>query len=154
MSFTRIACAFGAAVLGAAQPATAADVVLTGLVVNSCTLTITTPGALAPAVDGMTLASDQTGGVTAVLSLVAAGTQPTVSFSAPTLAGPTGFSGTPTTEIRYTSTSGAMQTYTSMATSAPVNGLIDTFSVNGRVTSASGFASGQYTVTTVATCQQ
>ena len=136
-----------------AGAAGATNVTLSGTVINSCVLTITTPGTLAPSTDGTRLGSEETGGVAAVMSVVATGAAPTINFAAPTLSGPSG-SEDATTAVRYTSTGGANQAYTSSSSSRTMTGLLDTFTVNGRVTHATGFPAGQYTVTSVATCQQ
>ncbi|URW74760.1 hypothetical protein M9980_09250 [Sphingomonas donggukensis] len=138
----------------AASPAAAADVVFTGALVNSCVLNVGTPGVLGPSSDGQTLSSETGTGVAAVLAVVAVGSAPTLSFSAPSLTTPAGFSGTATTAIRYQALSGHTQAYTSGASSMSGGALLDTITVNSRVQSASGFASGLYTVRTVVTCQQ
>jgi hypothetical protein len=138
----------------AIAPADAANVTLSGLLVDSCTLSLATPGALAASADGATLGSEQSGGTAATLTLIAIGGAPVVQFSAPSLSSPVGWSASPTTAIRYTSVGGANQAYTSGASSRQETGLIDSFTIHGRVTSGGGFAAGTYTVTTVATCQQ
>lgn len=134
-------------------PAGAANVSLSGLVVNACILTVGTPGVLAPASSGLRLGSEETGGLPATLTVVATGTAPTLSFAAPTLSAPAGSSGS-TTEIRYNASgSGASQAYTSSASAAAAH-LLDTFTVNARVSNSSGFSSGLYTASTVVTCSQ
>ena len=136
-----------------AQPAAAADVTLGANLVSSCTLALATPGVMTASASGTVLGSEQPGGSAATLTLVALGTLPTVSFSAPSLtASPGGWSASHTDEMRYTSTRGANQAYTSSSSSFSETGLTDTFTVHGRVTSADGFAAGNYTLTTVVTC--
>lgn len=137
-----------------AMPANASDVVFTGTLVNSCVLNVATPGLLAATTDGTTLSSENSGGVAAVLAVVAVGTAPTLSFTAPTLTTPTGFSGTPTTAIRYQAASGGSRAYTSSASSITAGALLDTLTINSRVQNAGGFISGTYTVRTTVTCQQ
>lgn len=142
------------AALATATPAAAVEVSLTGLVINTCVLTVPTPGLLALSSDGMRLGSQEgIGGAPATLSVVAAGTAPTLSFAAPTLAGPTGSDGA-TTEVAFASlASGANQPYTASASTAS-SALIDIFTINGRVMREEGFPSGNYAVTVTVTCQQ
>lgn len=135
-----------------AAPAEAVPVTLSGSVTNSCTLTVTTSGTMALSSDGTVLGSAQSGGSAATLSVSAAGSTPTLTFAAPSVASGASTSGA-TTEIAYTSLSGANQAYTSSQTSHTAS-LIDTFTVHGRVTRAAGFGSGTYTVTTLVTCAQ
>lgn len=142
------------AALPAAVPAAASEVRLTGSIINSCVLSLPTNGALALSTDGTRLGSqDGVGGLPATLTIVAAGSAPTLNFSIPTLTGPAGLNGA-TTAYAFTSLgSGASQAYTSSTSSATSN-LVDTFNIHSRVTSASGFPSGNYTVTVTVTCQQ
>lgn len=147
--------AAGVAVLSAGiAPVNAADVTFTGIVTNSCVLNLSTAGVLAPTTDGTTLATETGGGAAAVLVVVAVGTAPTLNFSAPTVTTPNGFSGTAIATVRYTSTGGANQAHTSAPTTVRTGGLLDTFTVNSRVSGPAGFASGTYGVRTVVTCQQ
>lgn len=132
----------------------AAVVNFSGLVVNVCVLTLSTPGVLAAAPSGTMLASTEAGGVSAIMTVVATGTRPTIQFSVPQATGPVGWTGTPTSAIAYTSLSGANQSFTSSASSATANALLDTFTINGRIINASGFESGTYGLATTATCQQ
>lgn len=134
--------------------AQAADVVFTGTLANSCVLNLSTPGVLGQASDGTTLTSETGTGVAAIMAVVAVGTRPTLSIGAPTLTAPAAFNGSATTAIRYQALSGATQGYTSSATSFLGGALLDTITFNARVQSASGFASGAYTVRTTVTCQQ
>ena len=127
---------------------------MAGVVANSCVLVLNTSGVLAASPDGTTLASDVTGGSPASLNVTALGTAPTINFSAPALITPTGFSGTPVTSYRFQSTRGTSKPYTTVASSQPGTALLETFTVHGRVTNTTGFAEGQYRITTTATCQQ
>jgi hypothetical protein len=150
----RIMLVCGAAAALLAAPATAQQVTLSGVVLNSCVLSIPTNGTMAMSSDGMRLGSQEgVGGAPATLSVVAAGASPTLSFSAPSLNGPGGISGA-TTEYAYRSAgSNAEQDYTSGPSSASSN-FADNFTVHSRINSAAGFPSGTYTVAVTVTCQQ
>ena len=143
-----------ACVLLRGMPARAATVSLSGLIPNICVLTLTTPGTLAISTDGTRLSSQESGGNAATLTVVAAGANPGIQFSAPSLNPPGGWSGSPTNQISYTSPGGANQAYTSGASTYSMNRLLDTLTIQGRVTSADGFIAGTYTLTSTATCQQ
>lgn len=137
-----------------AVPAQGADVSLTANVLNSCVLTINSNGVMTASADGRTLGSENGGGSPSTLNLVATGLRPTVTFGAPALTTrPSEFTADALTQIRYTSSNGANQAYTSGASSAQT-ALLDSFTVHGRVTSDAGFAAGNYTLRTVATCSQ
>lgn len=137
-------------------PANAAIVNFSGTVVDSCVLTLNSPGVLATSTGGTRLASDEAGGAPAVLSVVATGTAPTIAFTAPSLASAPGdLSGTPVVSISYTSLRGANQGYTSSASGYTLTGgLLDTVNINARADNSAGFTQGSYTVSTVATCEQ
>lgn len=135
-------------------PAYSADVNFTGIVVNSCVLSVSTPGVLTPSTDGSVLQSEAGGGAPALLGVVAVGTAPTLNFAAPTVSTPNGFSGTATPAISYQSIGGANQPYTSAAHTTRSGVLLDTFTIHSRVVGAAGFATGTYGVRTVVTCQQ
>lgn len=135
-------------------PAQAQTVNLTGNLLNSCILSVSTGGVLAPTQDGQTITTETPGGLAAVLLMVAVGSRPTVRFTAPTLEAPAGYDGVATTMIRYNSLSGVNQAYTSATSSGRAGALLDTFTINGRVESPDGFASGRYNVQTVVTCEQ
>ena len=140
---------------GAAFPAQAADVNLSANLINSCILSLTSTGTMTAASSGTRISSEESGGSAATLTLVAVGTAPTLSFSAPALtATPSGWSASPTLEIRYTSLGGAIQAYTPSSSSASLTALTDSFTIHGRVTNAAGFAAGAYNIRTVATCSQ
>jgi hypothetical protein len=139
--------------LAAAQPAEATNVTLNAALTSSCTLTLSTSGTMAVSSSGTVLGSEQSGGSAASMGLIAIGALPTVTFAAPSLtASPGGWSAVHTDEIKYSSTRGASQAYTSSSSSFSETGLTDTFTVHGRVTSTEGFAAGNYTLTTVVTC--
>lgn len=150
-------CAYSAVLLTAsltAAPAAAEQVTLSGTLINSCTLSLSVPGALAAASDGKMLSSETAGGLPATMALVAIGGAPTLTFAAPGVSGPSGSTSGATTQIRYTSLQGANQAYTSSQSSRVAGALLDTFTIHGRVTNDAGFAAGTYTLTTVVTCQQ
>lgn len=139
----------------AAAPTSAADVNLSVNLANSCVLSIGGSGTLAASANGTQLGSENAGGSAATLSLVAIGSVPSLSFAAPSLTtSPAGWTASHTDAIRYTSTGGANQSYTSSQSSSTATGLIDTFTVHGKVDSNAGFAGGNYTLTTVVTCSQ
>lgn len=137
-----------------AAPAQATDVRLRGTLIGSCVLTLSTEGRLAISGDTTVFGSEEATGLPATMTVVAIGGTPTVSFTAPTVDAPAGAPSGASVAIRYTSLGGTNQAYTSGASSSSAVRLLDTFTVNGRVTSPNGFQSGTYTVTTVATCQQ
>ena len=128
-----------------------------GTVVASCVLTVTTPGVLGvSASSGTEIGSEQPGGVAAVMTVVATAGAPTVSFTAPTLSvAPGDYAGTRTVSMKYSSTGGASQAYTSDASEyTSTNALNDVVTLNAKATDSSGFAAGTYRVQTTATCQQ
>lgn len=143
-----------ASALAASSPARAAtDVTFAATLTNSCVLTLSQAGTMTVSSTGTVLGSEQSGGTAATLGVVAIGSLPTLAFAAPALtASPSGWSASHTDEIRYTSTRGASQTYTASSSSHPLTGLNDTFTIYGRVTSSEGFAAGNYTLRSVATC--
>jgi hypothetical protein len=142
-------------VLMLAAPATAAEVRLRGSLLSSCVLSLSTEGRLAiSAGDPTMFGSEESGGLAATMTVVAIGASPSVSFSAPIVDAPSGFSSSAQAAIRYTSLGGSSQAYTSAASSSSTVRLLDTFTINSRITSVEGFQSGNYVVRTVATCQQ
>jgi hypothetical protein len=140
------------AAVPAAAPA--ANVSLAGIVLNTCLLTVTTPGVLAAGASGTRLSSEELGGLPAILAVISTGTMPTLNFSAPGLTGPSGWNGSPVVSIRYHSANGVTQAYTSDASSARAGALLDTFTINAQATNSSGFLTGTYTVASTVTCQQ
>lgn len=148
-------CLIAAAAGLATAPAEAANVDLSALLVNSCVLTLGTTGVMTAAASGTRISSEESGGTAATLTVIAIGSVPTMSFSAPSLTtSPAGWGGSPVNEIKYTSLGGANQAYTSGSSSATLAALTDSFTIDGRVTNTSGFAAGTYTLRTVATCSQ
>ncbi|MET0241789.1 MAG: hypothetical protein ABW184_18000 [Sphingobium sp.] len=141
-------------VAGFAAPAAQAQtsVNLLGTVANLCVLTVTTPGVLTAAPTGIELSSAQTGGVPALLAVIATGAHPTITFTAPGVTGPSAAGAT--TQMSFTSGGGANRAFDSAGYSFTANRLLDTVTINGKTTNASGFATGLYTVSTTATCSQ
>lgn len=137
-----------------AAPLGAADVRLIGNVVNSCTLGISVGGALVADSAGTTLRSDTgTGARPATLLVSGLGLGPTLTFTAPTLTGPAGFTAD-TVQFSY-SVAGTGQSRGFAATGATATSrIIDTVTINGLVGSAAGFPEGTYTETVVVTCSQ
>lgn len=134
-------------------PVSAANVNLSANLVNSCTLTVGSSGTMTASASGTQIGSENAGGNSASMTMVAIGSLPTVTFAAPTLpTSPAGWNASHTMAIRYTSTGGANQAYTSSQTTSTASGLADTFTVHGKVDSPAGFAAGNYTLTTVVTC--
>lgn len=143
-------CAFAFA--GVAVPAQAQIINMTGTVINLCVLTISTPGILAVGANGLDLSTTQSGGVAASLTVVATGTNPTITFSTPSLTG-TSSSGA-TTEVAYSSSGGASRSMGSGGYVYAMNRLLDTITINGRANNPNGFRSGIYTISSTATCSQ
>jgi hypothetical protein len=142
---------------GGAQAANA-TVTFSGTLTSSCSLSINTPGVLALSTDGTTLGSQEAGGASAVVAIVALGTN-TVTVAPPTLSSsPAGYdAGSGEAEVAYaglsglSGVSGVSQAYTTSSTSFPVSALA-TIAVNNRVVNSAGFAPGNYTTQTVLTC--
>lgn len=155
--FTFAACsllALGA--FSAPSVAIADTVTFNGTLSDSCTVTATGAGTMTAAANGLSMGTEETGGSAAGLSVSAVGTPPLVSFTAPGVtSAPAGYTGTPTASIKYSSSGASGQsTYTTAASSSQLTGLAATYAVNGKVADSSGLASGNYTMTTVATCSQ
>jgi hypothetical protein len=144
----------GSALLfGLCAPAQAVDVTLGASLFSSCILTLNTAGTMTTSSSGTILGSEQSGGTAAVMGVVAIGLFPTIVFTAPSLTTtPAGWTSSHTDEIRYTSILGQNQAYTASSSSHALTGLIDSFTVHGRVTSTAGFAAGNYTLRTTVTC--
>lgn len=128
---------------------------------SACSLALGTGGTLALSGDATRLASTEPGGIAATftvlnLSLTAA----TVTVSAPQWVGyPAGFNvGAAQLAVAYTGSGvlgGVSQGYTGGNTQFNVPGLLSLavlITVNNRISSAGGFASGTYSTRTVVTC--
>lgn len=151
-----ISAAAGTALLAAPGAQAQTVVPFDGVVVAVCILTVVTPGVLAMSTTGTELGSEQTGGVGAVLTAVATGGTPTMSFTAPSMSiDPVDYAGTPTVSLKYTSPGGANQGYTTEASQyVSTNPLGDTITLNAKAVDATGFVAGSYQLQTVATCEQ
>lgn len=139
---------------GAVCAAEAATVSLSGLVVNSCILTVPTPGLLVADAAATTLRSDTGAGArAATLTVAAIGAAPTLTFAAPQSSSPSG--ATPdSVQYSYSAAgSGASRGFASTGSTASSN-LIDTFTINGKIDRAAGFPSGTYGMTVEVTCGQ
>lgn len=150
--------AAGAALLlaGAGTAAAQTVVVFDGLVVQSCILSISTPGVLGANTNGTEIGSEQGGGVAAVLSIVATAGAPTVTLAAPTLSlKPTGYTRPAAVSHSYTSPGGANQAYTNGSSQyTSTNALGDTLTLHAKATDSVGFVAGSYRIQTTVTCQQ
>lgn len=151
---TIIAALAGCAIVAVPAAAAGQTVTFAGVVVNQCVLTLTTPGVLGLSSTGTSLSSDETGGAVASLTVVATGTNPTLSFGSPTLTGPTASIAGATKEIGYSSPGGASQAYTTSASNYVMNRLLDVIAIKGRATNSNGFVSGTYSLGSTVTCQQ
>lgn len=140
--------------LAIAVPADAAEIRLRGNLLSSCILSLSTEGQLRISDDPTIFGSEASGGLPATMTVVAIGATPTVNFTAPAIDAPAGFSSDATAAIRYTSLGGSNQPYTTGASSSSQVRLLDTFTIHSRIVSTEGFQTGNYTVRTVATCQQ
>lgn len=138
-------------------PAAAVPVTMSGNVLQSCILTVSTTGLLGVSTDGgRTLGSEETGGIASVLAIVATGGAPSITVGAPSMSSrPGAYTGTPTVSVRYSSLGGASQAYTSGSSGyTSSNPLGDTLTVNMKAVDNGGFAAGAYQLTTNVTCQQ
>ena len=147
-----------AALLGAA-PAWAIDVTFTGIVLNTCTLAVPTPGIMTLNSDGKSLSSDLADGigVPATLTIISLGGN-SITVGAPTLdTFPVGYSTAgQSVQVAYTGLSGLSgitQAYTSSQTSFAVGILpLTSLLVNMKIINNNGFKQGTYTGKTVVTC--
>lgn len=153
------ATALAAAAFSLALPSSAyaqSVVPFDGRVVAVCVLTVTTSGVLGMNTGGTELGSEQSGGGAAVLDVVATGGAPTILFTAPTMSmKPSAYAGSPTVSVKYTSTGGANQPYTSAASQyTSTNPRRDTVTLDAKAVDSGGFNAGDYRLQTTATCQQ
>lgn len=154
IALSRTAALAGGTILLALAPASgsAATVTLNGLVANMCVLTLSTPGLIAVTPQGTEVSTTQAGGVPAVMTVVATGTNPTLSFSAPTLSGPSATGAT--TELAFSSPGGAVRDFAAGDYTVNINRLLDTVTIGGRARNSGGFASGSYSIASNVTCTQ
>ena len=127
-----------------------------GTVIPVCILTVSSSGILAMSSTGTELGSEQSGGVSATVGIVATGGVPTILFTAPTMSiKPVTYVGTPTVSLKYTSTGGANQAYTSVSSQhTSTNPLGNSITLNAKAVDITGFTAGAYRLQTTATCQQ
>ena len=148
--------ALGLAALSVA-PAAALDATFSATVSNTCTLTLGTPGVMKLSTDGLTLASDETLGLPAEVTILSLGSnrvtvEPPEWISSPAAYSPSG----ETRSVRYTGLGGLSlinQAYTSASSSfnlvlLPLSVLL----VHSRIQNNNGFAQGNYSAKTVVTC--
>lgn len=136
-------------------PARAAplDVIFTGVVVDTCTIAVATPGVLMLSGDGTILGSDQGLGVPATVTVLSIGSN-TIALSAPVLETyPGGY--TPGGEAVEMNTTGLASNpvFTSLGIDFDIGLLsLSELFVNLKVTDPAGFTQGTYTAKTVLTC--
>ncbi len=134
-------------------PARAIDVTFTGVVADTCTVVLATPGILGTSANGTVLSTKEGLGVPATVTILSIGAN-TVSLSAPTLLTHPGdyTPGGETLEIAYTGL--ASHPLFSATGLNFVLGLLPLSSlfVDLKITNASGFEQGTYTAKTVLTC--
>jgi hypothetical protein len=150
--------ALGAIGLGlVTTPSGAVDVTFSGTLVGLCSVALTTPGLLGLSTDGTTLGSEEIGGLSAAVSILAIGSY-TVSVAAPTrVASPGGYNTTgESLEVSYTGLNGLSlvnQAYTSSLTTFDIDSLpLSVLVMNNRINNPSGFVAGTYETRTVVTC--
>ena len=135
------------------QAAWAVDVTFTGLVVDTCTLAVPTPGVMMLSGDGLVLGTDQSLGVPATVTVVSIGSN-TISLDAPALLTyPPGYvAGGETVEIAYDGLA-SHPLFTALPLSFDIGLLsLSTLFVDLRMTNPDGFVQGTYTAKTVLTC--
>jgi len=140
---------------GVCAPAGAAplDVTFTGLVVDTCTIAVATPGIMVLSSSGTILGSDQPLGVPATVTVLSIGSN-TISLSAPTLeTHPAAYvPGDETVSMNYTGLA-SHPIFSSLGLNFDIGLLsLSSLFVNVKVTDAGGFVQGAYTAKTVLTC--
>lgn len=148
--------ASAAAGLCHAGPAAAApaSVTLTGISINSCILTVSLGGQLVADAQGTAMRSDTGSGArSATLAVAALGTAPTLTFAPPTLTAPAGFTADSVQYAYRVNGTGQSRGFTATGASATSN-LIDIVTIDGLITSETGFPTGTYTETVQVTCGQ
>lgn len=121
--------------------------------IGSCTLTLTTSGKLTLAGDGMTMSSQNTGGLSAIMAVVSLNLTPQLIFSPLTIMGPTGWAGSPVTYQSLKTLSGTTIPFTSSGFTVNVAPVADTLTIDARVVNTSGFKAGSYNASSTITCQ-
>ena len=129
------------------------DVTFTGLVVDTCTIAVATPGVMMLSGAGTILGSDQALGVPATVTVISIGSN-NIALSAPTLVThPAGYTpGGETVAMNYTGLA-SHPVFSSVGLNFDI-GLLSLTSlfVNLKVTDPAGFTQGTYTAKTVLTC--
>jgi hypothetical protein len=145
-----------AAVISA--PAKGLDVTFSGVVANTCSLALSTPGILALSSDGTKLGSDQIGGLGAIVLVVSIGSN-TITVGTPAWTSqPSGYANSgEQMQVSYSGASGLSsinQGWGTTSTSFTVGMLVSAtaLTVHNRITNAAGFAQGTYQTKTVLTC--
>lgn len=140
--------------VAAPLPALALDVTFTGIVADTCTIALTTPGVMSISGDGKVLATNQGGlAVPATINVLSIGLN-SIHLDPPTLETyPAGY--TPGSETLELATSGLLAN--PLFTSLGIDGLIGLLPatnllVDLKITNPDGFAQGAYTAKTVLTC--
>ena len=144
---------WGVAALLAASCVSAAaaplDVTFTGVVVDTCTIAVATPGVMMLSGDGTILGSTQALGVPATVTVISIGSN-NIALSPPTLET---YPGGYTPGEMNTTGLASNPVFTSLGIDFDI-GLLSLTSlfVNMQVTDPGGFAQGTYTAKTVLTC--
>ena len=148
---------WGVAALLAASCVSAAaaplDVTFTGVVVDTCTIAVATPGVMMLSGDGTILGSPQALGVPATVTVISIGSN-NIALSPPTLeAYPGGYTpGGETVEMNYTGLA-SHPVFTTLGLNFDIGLLsLSELFVNMKVTDPAGFVQGTYTAKTVLTC--
>ena len=125
----------------------------------ACSIALTTPGTLKLSADGTRLGSQELGALPAALVVTSTSLfSSTLTVGAPTLSQYPGTfsSSNANVEVAYTGTGLASfsQAYTTAQTSVTIPGILGTvlLTLNNRITTSTGFASGNYQSQTVLTC--
>ena len=145
-------CILVIAAVAVANPAAAhAETIRFGVNLElSCTMVVE-HGELAPNSDYTQISSENAGGKPATLQVTALGGLPKISFAGPSTIGWNLQAGT-LAELRYTSTEGVAQGFTSRPTSVRLSSQSDDFEIHARAIYAPGFRHGPYAISTTATC--
>lgn len=153
------ALAAGSLVLVGSSIATAfagSIVPFTGTVINSCILTVGTPGVMAPSSDYTVLGSKQAGGTSGVVTAVSTGTTFQVSVDAPssfTLA-PTGGNTSVSFATRYSGVGATNIGSTPGTTATALSSGVTVLTVDLAATKSTGvFTQGSYTAEAVVRCE-
>lgn len=144
--------------IGLTTSAFPVDVTFDGTISDTCTLALSTGGALALSTDGTVLGSEELGGLPAAMTILSIGTH-TITVNAPSrTASPGGYVATgETVEIAYQGVSGLLgavsQAYTAAQTTFPIATIpLSVLTLNSRIRNDGGFAAGSYQTRVVVTC--